>query len=129
MRHTSSNRSGRFVLTIRGGNRTIPRPIPPTLPVRDVDRAGGTRHAPCSWNSRNAAGRGRGDHGGRIPPEREVYFVNRGFVVTPIVDRQALAVGEAVDGPASLEESGRMSLLPPLTTAEIPEDGNLPVDL
>jgi N-methylhydantoinase A len=67
--------------------------------------------------------------GERVRREREVYFANRGFVATPIGDRQALAVGKAVDGPATFEESGCTSLLPPQTTAEIPEDRNLRVDL
>ena len=65
----------------------------------------------------------------RIRREREVYFENRGFVTTPIVDRQELAVGEVVDGPAILEESGCTILLLPRTTAEVSEDGNLRVDL
>jgi len=67
--------------------------------------------------------------GEQVHREREVYFANRGFVTTPIVDRHALAVGEVVDGPAILDESGCTSLLPTQTTAEVSEDGNLRVDL
>lgn len=86
-------------------------------------RAAGTVETPPVEDEVTTAG------GERVRREREVYFANRGFVATPIVDRQALAVGEAVDGPATLEESGCTSLFPPQTTAEIPEDGNLRADL
>lgn len=67
--------------------------------------------------------------GDRVRREREVYFADRGFVTTPVVDRGALAVGETVDGPAVLEESGCTSLLPPGITAEVTADGNLRIDL
>lgn len=65
----------------------------------------------------------------QVRREREVYFANRGFTTTPVVDRHALAVGETVAGPVILEESGCTSLLPPQTTAEVSADGNLRVDL
>lgn len=96
----------------------------PAKPVELVThRAVGTVETPPVEDEVTTAG------GEWVRREREVYFVNRGFVATPIVDRQTLAVGEAVDGPATLEELGCTSLLPPQTTTEIPEDGNLRVDL
>ncbi|OYR85171.1 hypothetical protein DJ71_07865 [Halorubrum sp. E3] len=64
-----------------------------------------------------------------VQHEREAYFADHGFVSTPVIDRDALAVGEIVDGPAILEESGCTSLLPPDTTAEVSTDGNLRIDL
>jgi N-methylhydantoinase A len=64
-----------------------------------------------------------------VQHERETYFADRGFVSTPVIDRGVLAVGEVVEGPAILEESGCTSLLPPETTAEVSTDGNLRVDL
>jgi len=67
--------------------------------------------------------------GERFHGKREVYFANREFMTTPIVDRHALATGEVVNGPAILKESGCTSLLPPQTTAEVSENGNLRVDL
>jgi len=86
-------------------------------------RAAGTVETPPVEDEVATAG------GEKVRRERDVYFANRGFVETPIVDRQTLAVGEVIDGPAILEESGCTSLLPPQTTAEVTADGNLRVDL
>jgi len=70
------------------------------------------------------------DLGGEpVTQQRNVYFDGRGFVETPVVDRQGLGVGEVVEGPTILEESGCTSLLPPNTVAEVSLDGNLRVDL
>ena len=96
----------------------------PDEPVELVTlRAAGTVETLPVEDEVSAAG---GDRGRR---EREVYFADRGFVTTPVVDRRALAVGETVDGPAILEESGCTSLLPPDITAKVSPDGNLRIDL
>ena len=61
--------------------------------------------------------------------EREVYFEETGFVATPVLDRRAIAVGDEIEGPAIIEESGCTTLLPPNTTAETTSEGNLRIDL
>jgi N-methylhydantoinase A len=61
--------------------------------------------------------------------EREVYFDETGFVTTPVLDRRAIAVGDEIEGPAIIEESGCTTLLPPNTTAETTSEGNLRIDL
>lgn len=61
--------------------------------------------------------------------QRAVYFDDRGFVETPIIDRQTIAVGDELEGPAIIEEPGCTSLLPPDTVAKLSREGNLRVDL
>jgi len=61
--------------------------------------------------------------------ERDVFFPEEGFVETALYERTALAPGEAVTGPAVLEESGSTSVVPPGTTAEVTERGNVLVRL
>jgi N-methylhydantoinase A len=96
----------------------------PDEPVELVTlRAAGTVETPPVEDEVTTAG----DE--QVRREREVYFANRGFTTTPVVDRHALAVGETVAGPVILEESGCTSLLPPQTMAEVSADGNLRVDL
>ncbi|MFW6317188.1 MAG: hypothetical protein ACOC06_01810 [Halorubrum sp.] len=86
-------------------------------------RAAGTVETPPLTDEVSAAG------GPAVARERAVYFDGRGFVETPIVDRQALGVGDEIEGPAIVEESGCTTLLPPDTTAETTSEGNLRVDL
>lgn len=95
----------------------------PDEPVELITlRAAGTVETPPLEDTVSASG------GEPTTRKREVYFANRGFVETPIVDRHALAVGDVVEG-VILEESGCTILLPPETTATVSPDGNLRVDL
>lgn len=64
-----------------------------------------------------------------VKDSRDVFFEETGFVDTPIVNRDALAIGESFEGPAIIEESGCTSILPPETTATVSENGNLLIDL
>lgn len=64
-----------------------------------------------------------------IKSSRNVYFEEQGFVETPIVDRAALAIGEKLEGPAIIEESGCTSIVLPETTATVSEHGNLLIQL
>ncbi|MCD2205213.1 hydantoinase/oxoprolinase family protein [Halobacterium sp. KA-6] len=64
-----------------------------------------------------------------VKDSRGVFFEETGFVDTPIVNRDALSVGETFEGPAVIEESGCTSILPPQTTATVSENGNLLIDL
>lgn len=86
-------------------------------------RAAGTVETPPVADEVSAAGESAVDR------EREVYFDDRGFVETPILDRGAIGVGDELEGPAIVEESGCTTLLPPDATAEASPEGNLRVDL
>jgi N-methylhydantoinase A len=70
-----------------------------------------------------------GADGPTVVGERPVYFDDRGYLETPIVDREALAVGDEFEGPAIVEEPGCTSLLPPGATVVVSADGNLRVTL
>ena len=70
-----------------------------------------------------------GSDGPTVVGERSVYFDDRGYLETPIVDREALAVDDEFEGPAIVEEPGCTSLLPPDATAVVSADGNLRVTL
>ncbi|SDK57494.1 hydantoinase/oxoprolinase family protein [Natronorubrum texcoconense] len=63
-----------------------------------------------------------------VRTERKVYFEG-GFRTTPIYRRSGLSVGQQLEGPAIIEEPGCTSLLPPGTTANVTEDGNVIVTL
>ncbi|MCO8265407.1 hydantoinase/oxoprolinase family protein [Haloferax sp. AB510] len=67
--------------------------------------------------------------GETVKSSREVYFDGPGFVKTPIVDRATLPIGDTVEGPAIIEESGCTSILPPETSATVSERGNLLIEL
>ncbi|WP_407067149.1 hydantoinase/oxoprolinase family protein [Haloterrigena salinisoli] len=64
-----------------------------------------------------------------VKSSRDVYFEEPGFVETPVVDRAALLIGETLEGPAIIEESGCTSIIPPETTATVTERGNLQIQL
>ncbi|MFM7569192.1 MAG: hydantoinase/oxoprolinase family protein [Betaproteobacteria bacterium] len=60
-----------------------------------------------------------------LPPRtREVYF-GGGFVNTPIVLREALALNDTVEGPAVIEEAGATSVMPPGWRARVIGHGEL----
>jgi N-methylhydantoinase A len=60
---------------------------------------------------------------------REVYFGDDGWVETDVYRRTALDPGATVDGPAILEEAGSTSIVPPDTSAEVTEFGNVVISL
>ena len=60
---------------------------------------------------------------------RDVYFDGPGFVETAVVDRERLAPGETVAGPAILEESSATAVLPPGAEATVTDRGNVDVRL
>ncbi len=55
--------------------------------------------------------------------ERDVYFEASGFTPTPVLDRDGLAAGDVVDGPAIVEDAGSTALVPPGTTGRVAERG------
>ena len=67
--------------------------------------------------------------GPAVVGERSVYFDGRGYLETPIIDREALAVGDELEGPAIVEEPGCTSLFPPDATAVVSAAGTLRVTL
>lgn len=69
------------------------------------------------------------DDGDPITSFRDVYFNGREFIETPIVNRSAVEIGETLEGPAIIEESGSTSIIPPETTATVSERGNLLIQL
>ena len=65
--------------------------------------------------------------GPTVVGERPVYFDDRGYLETPIVDRGALAVGDELEGPVIVEEPGCTTLIPPEATSVVSAAGNLRV--
>jgi N-methylhydantoinase A len=61
--------------------------------------------------------------------EREVYFEGTGYAESAVVFRPALGVGETVEGPAILEDTGSTAMLPPGTTGLVAEDGSFVIEL
>ena len=61
--------------------------------------------------------------------EREVYFEATGYTNTEVLFRPALPVGESVEGPVILEDTGSTAMLPPGTTGRVADDGSFVVEL
>lgn len=59
------------------------------------------------------------------PSIREVYFPETGFIPTDIFNRYALPTGASVEGPAIIEESSSMTVIPPGATCVVTAKGNL----
>jgi N-methylhydantoinase A len=60
--------------------------------------------------------------------EREVYFEGTGYTETEVLFRPAFAVGETVEGPAILEDTGSTAMLPPGTTGRVADDGSFVIE-
>jgi N-methylhydantoinase A len=61
--------------------------------------------------------------------EREVYFEGTGYTSARVLFRPALAVGETVEGPVILEDSGSTAMLPPGTMGRVADDGSFVIEL
>ena len=61
--------------------------------------------------------------------ERPVYFEGAGYTDASVLFRPALGVGETVEGPAILEDTGSTAMLPPGTTGRVAEDGSFVIEL
>jgi N-methylhydantoinase A len=68
-----------------------------------------------------------GSHGGTSVAERErpVHFGERGWVATRVVDRNSLAPGDELGGPAIVDQLDSTIVLPPGTSAHVDEVGNM----
>lgn len=56
---------------------------------------------------------------------REVHFSETGFVETAVFDRPQLAPGRTVEGPAILEEASATTVVPPGSTADVTDHGDV----
>lgn len=56
---------------------------------------------------------------------RPVWFVETGFVETPVRDRASLAPGSTVEGPMIVEQMDTTLVIPPAATAIVQADGDL----
>jgi len=61
--------------------------------------------------------------------EREVYFEGTGYTDGAVLFRPALGVGETVEGPVVLEDTGSTAMLPPGTTGRVADDGSFVIEL
>jgi N-methylhydantoinase A len=75
------------------------------------------------------ADRAGADEGDADRGERDVYFEGTGYTQSAVVFRPALGVGETVEGPAILEDTGSTAMLPPGTTGRVAEDGSFVIGL
>lgn len=60
---------------------------------------------------------------------RLVYFQNAGFVDTPVIQRESLAFGATLDGPAIVEESNSTTLLLPDDHLSVLDSGVFSIDI
>ncbi|MFB6160435.1 MAG: hydantoinase/oxoprolinase family protein [Haloferacaceae archaeon] len=70
---------------------------------------------------------GGADAGAARTGRRDVYFADAGYVETDVYDRESLAPGATVDGPAILEEPSSTAVVPPDATATVTDRGNVEV--
>ena len=68
----------------------------------------------------------KSDQGETIQP---VYFAEKGYLDTRIVERQSLETGAQVSGPAVLVESGSTTLLRPGDEMTVDSSGSLVIDI
>ena len=66
-----------------------------------------------------------GDEEETIASLRPVWFVETGFVETPVRNRASLAPGSTVEGPMIVEQMDTTLVIPPAATAIVQPDGDL----
>src|SRR5690606_26532534 len=59
--------------------------------------------------------------------ERKAYFPGRGYVLTPVYDRQLLCPGASLEGPALIEERESTLVIPPNGVCTVAEDRSISV--
>src|SRR5262245_29090532 len=97
---------------------------PPNVPVEFINVRVAMR-APVAGGGVAATGPA-GAAGGAIKGQRPVFFAEAGgFVPTTVYDRYRLAIGEALTGPAVVEEEGSTLVVGPGATARVSPGGNL----
>jgi N-methylhydantoinase A len=71
-----------------------------------------------------------GDGGTSAPRKRQVWFASAGdWIATDVYDRERLAVGTTIEGPAVIEQFDSTCLIPPNATATVDAYENLLVDV
>jgi N-methylhydantoinase A len=55
---------------------------------------------------------------------RDIFW-GSAFLPSPVLDRERLSLGEVVAGPAAIEESGSLTLVPPGWSATVLAHGEL----
>ncbi len=65
--------------------------------------------------------------GGSSEPvgERQVFDLELGRVATPVYERDALAAGAVIDGPAVVHQIDATTFVPSFASAEVDDKGNL----
>jgi N-methylhydantoinase A len=90
--------------------------------VATVASASAGAHRAKSWRNEGSGSFRRGT--------RKAYFPDAGgFVDCAVIDRSALPVGEAIEGPAIIEEAEATTLLLPRSTASVSPRGHLVMTL
>ena len=86
--------------------------------------------APVAGNDVTVPGAAGRAGGGAIKGSRRAYFPEAGgFVSTTVYDRYRLPVGEALAGPAVVEEEGSTLVVGPGAAAIVAPSGNLIISL
>jgi N-methylhydantoinase A len=68
--------------------------------------------------------------GGAVPPRhREVFFARGGAVRCPVYDREQLAPGTAIAGPALIQEFGTTTVVHPQDSAQVAPSGEIIISL
>ena len=102
---------------------------PPGVPVEFLNIRVAVR-APVSGSEVVLQGRPGGGAEGALKGSRPAYFREaRGFVPTAVYDRRRLGVGDALTGPAVVEEEGSTLVIGPGATARVAPSGNLVMTL
>jgi len=102
---------------------------PPHVPVEFINVRVAVR-APVAGNDVTVPGAAGRATGSAIKGSRRAYFPEAGgFVSTTVYDRYRLPVGEALAGPAVVEEEGSTLVVGPGATAIVAPSGNLIISL
>ena len=98
---------------------------PPPVPVEFINIRVNVR-APVAGSEVTAQAQATAAGGGAVKGVRPAYFPERGgFTETTVYDRQRLAVGDALTGPAVVEEEGSTLVVGPGAIARVAPTGNL----
>jgi N-methylhydantoinase A len=62
-------------------------------------------------------------------PTRPVWFASTGFVPTPVIQRENLACGSTLRGPAIIEQMDTTTVIPPGSLTHVDDGGYLHIDL
>ena len=102
---------------------------PPGVPVEFLNIRVAVR-APVAGSGVVLEGRRGGDAGAARKGERPVYFPDAGgFVPASVYDRYRLGVGDALHGPAVVEEEGSTLVVGPGASARVAPSGNIVMTL